>query len=382
MRSARAAVMKAPGRIEIERFPLTEPEPGVVLMKVLYSGICGTDKHTFRGESKQYAGTDHERDITYPLICGHENVGVIEAIGGADSIPDSEGRPLRAGDRIVPGPDVPCGTCVFCLGDYPYYFCENLQDYGNSLHCGIPPHLLGGWAEYMYLLPRTRLFRVPDELPSEIAALTEVMAVTHGLERARALNRQWGGRSSGESVAIVGVGPLGFCHLVKARMLGVRSLIVIDKFESRLELARRFGATLTINANTTTEKERLELVREHTKTGADIVIDSTGVASSFPECLRMARYGGVVVEAGAFVDMGEVGVNPSGDICAKNLNVIGIGGEDAAAYVPVMKLMAENKDRLPLAEMITHRLPLERAAEAVELSQQEGTMKVLLDPSA
>ena len=96
----------------------------------------------------------------------------------------------------------------------------------------------------------------------------------------------------------------------------------------------------------------------------------------------MARYGGVVVEAGAFVDMGEVGVNPSGDICAKNLNVIGIGGEDAAAYVPVMKLMAENKDRLPLAEMITHRLPLERAAEAIELSQQEGTMKVLLDPSA
>ena len=90
----------------------------------------------------------------------------------------------------------------------------------------------------------------------------------------------------------------------------------------------------------------------------------------------------VVVEAGAFVDMGEVGLNPSADICAKNLNVIGIGGEDAAAYVPAMKLMAENLDRLPLAEIITHRLPLERAAEAVELSQQEGTMKVLLDPSA
>jgi L-iditol 2-dehydrogenase len=373
--------MNAPGRIEVKRFPLTEPEPGVVLMKVLYSGICGTDKHTYRGESKQYAGTDHERDITYPLICGHENVGVIEAIGGAHSIPDSEGRPLRAGDRIVPGPDVPCGTCLFCQGDYPYYFCENLQDYGNSLHCGIPPHLLGGWAEYMYLLPRTPLFRVPDELPSEIAALTEVMAVTHGFERARALNEQWGGRPSGESVVIVGVGPLGFCHLVKARMLGVRSLIAIDRLESRLELAGRFGATLTINASKTTEKERLELVREHTKTGPDIVIDSTGVAHSFPECLRMARYGGVVVEAGAFVDMGEVGVNPSADICSKNLNVIGIGGEDAAAYVPAMKLMAENLDRLPLAEIITHKLPLERAAEAVELSQQEGTMKVLLDPS-
>ena len=79
---------------------MPEPERGAVLMKVTYSGICGTDKHTYRGESKQYAGTDHERDIVYPLICGHENVGVIEAIGGADSIPDSEGRPLRRFYRL------------------------------------------------------------------------------------------------------------------------------------------------------------------------------------------------------------------------------------------------------------------------------------------
>ena len=202
--------MTAPGHLELRHFPRPDPAPGAVLMKVTYSGICGTDKHTYRGESKQYAGTDHEREITYPLICGHENVGVIEAIGGADSIPDSEGRPLRPGDRIVPAANVPCGRCVFCLNDYPYYFCENLQDYGNSLHAGIPPHLFGGWAEYMYLLPGTPLFRVPDGLPDELAALTEIMAVTHGFDRARMLNASWGGSAFGESVAIVGVGPLGF----------------------------------------------------------------------------------------------------------------------------------------------------------------------------
>src|SRR3989475_9466127 len=150
-------------------------------------------------ESKQYAGTDHERDIIYPLICGHENVGVIEAIGGADSIPDSEGRPLRRGDRIVPAANVPCGHCIFCLNDYPYYFCENLQDYGNSLHSGIPPQLFEGWAEYMYLLPGTPLFRVPDGLPDEVAALTEVMAVTHGFDRARMLTAGWGGSGFGAS---------------------------------------------------------------------------------------------------------------------------------------------------------------------------------------
>jgi L-iditol 2-dehydrogenase len=379
--TVRAAVMTAPGHLEVRRFALPEPQPGAVLMKVSYSGICGTDKHTYRGESKQYAGTDHEREITFPLICGHENVGVIAAIGGADSIPDSEGRPLRVGDRIVPAANVPCGHCVFCLNGYPYYFCENLQDYGNSLHAGIPPHLFGGWAEYMYLLPRTPLFRVPDELPDELAALTEVMAVTHGFDRARMLNAGWGGKTFGESVAIVGVGPLGFCHLVKAKLLGCGKLVAIDRLQSRLELARRFGATLTVNAAESTEKERIALVREHTNTGPDIVIDCTGVAHSFPECLRMVRYGGTVVEAGTFVDMGPVGINPNADICTKNVSVIGVGGETATSYVPAMELLARNLDRLPLKEMITHRMPLEQATEAVELSQRDGTMKVLMDPA-
>src|SRR5260370_26089630 len=117
--------MTAPGHIELRGFPSREPERGAVLMKVTYSGICGTAKHTYRGESKQYAGTDHERDLVYPLICGHENVGVVEAIGGGDSIPHSEGPPLHVGHRIVPPANGPCGHCVFCLNRFPYYFFEN-----------------------------------------------------------------------------------------------------------------------------------------------------------------------------------------------------------------------------------------------------------------
>ena len=77
----RAAVMKAPGVVEVEAFPRPKVEPGAVLMQVQYSGICGTDKHTFRGETIQYAGTPHERRLEYPLICGHENVGVVLATG-------------------------------------------------------------------------------------------------------------------------------------------------------------------------------------------------------------------------------------------------------------------------------------------------------------
>jgi len=134
MSTVRAAVMERPGRIAVQEFPMPEPQEGAVVMQVSYSGICGTDKHTFRGESKQYAGTAHERDLTYPLICGHENVGRIAALGG--TVRDSDGFPLKVGDRIVPGANVPCGECHFCVNDYPYYFCERMEDYGNSLHCG------------------------------------------------------------------------------------------------------------------------------------------------------------------------------------------------------------------------------------------------------
>src|SRR3989442_2514049 len=116
--------MTAPGHLEVRRFPLPEPAPGAVVMKVTYSGICGTDKHTFRGESKQYAGTKHERDIEYPLTCGHENVGTVTAIGGR--VFASDGTPLKVGDRIVPGANVPCGRCYYCANDFPYYFCQDL----------------------------------------------------------------------------------------------------------------------------------------------------------------------------------------------------------------------------------------------------------------
>ena len=117
---------------------------------MLASGICGTDKHTFRGETQQYAGTDHASSTPFPIIQGHENVGIVTAIGdgGATAF---DGSPLQVGDRVVPAPNRACGECEFCRGDYPYYFCRRLENYGNSLTCAEAPHLFGGWAEYLYL---------------------------------------------------------------------------------------------------------------------------------------------------------------------------------------------------------------------------------------
>jgi threonine dehydrogenase-like Zn-dependent dehydrogenase len=92
------------------------------------------------------------------------------------------------------------------------------------------------------------------------------------------------------------------------------------------------------------------------------------------------RTGGVVVEAGAFVDLGSVTINPNSDICARNVSVIGVGGEKATEYEPSMRLMAANLDRYPLGSIVSHILPLDRAEEAVVLAQSGAAMQVALDP--
>jgi L-iditol 2-dehydrogenase len=368
--------MRAPGLIALEQFPLPEPGPGAVILEMSMSGICGTDKHTFRGETLQYAGTPHQRQIEYPLICGHENVGRIAATGG--EVLDSEGRALRPGDRVVPAANVSCGRCWYCQNGLPYYMCEQLEDYGNSLNCARPPHLFGGWSECMYLLPGTKLFRVPDALPDHVAVLTEPMAVTHGFDRARALNGTFA-----ETVVVYGVGPLGMCHLIKARLMGAGKLIAIDRFQGRLEHAAEFGAEELLNATDLEPDDLLARVREHTGgRGADIVLDCSGVPETFVNSLRMARVGGTVVEAGAFVDMGPVEINPNSDICSRNVAVLGIGGETAESYLPAMELLTRSLDRLPLERFVTHRLPLEEAQRGVELAQRDEAMKVVLSPTA
>jgi threonine dehydrogenase-like Zn-dependent dehydrogenase len=379
MSNVRAAVMTAPGAVEVAEFARPEVEPGAVLMEVVYSGICGTDKHTFRGETIQYAGTPHERRIEYPLICGHENVGVVAETGG--EVLASDGIPLRVGDRVVPGANVACGECWFCRHAFPYYACERLEDYGNSLNASRPPHLFGGWSELMYLLPGTPLFRVPEELPSEVAVLTEVMAVTHGVGAATTLPAPWTFRP-GDSVAVIGVGPLGLCHALKSLFAGCSELIAIDLHARRLEQAEAFGVTETIDASQTEREERVERVRRRTGgRGADLVIDCSGVADTFTEALAMVRWGGTVIEAGAFVDLGPVPVNPNRDVCTRNICVLGIGGETTDSYVPVMEAMAAHLDELPLTSFVSHRMPLDRAAEAIELSQSPEAMKVVFAPN-
>jgi L-iditol 2-dehydrogenase len=372
--------MESPGNIAIRKFEVPEPENGAVILKVHLSGICGTDKHTYRGESRQYVGTPHEKDLEYPLICGHENVGTIVSTGG--EVYDSEGILLNVGDRVVHGANVSCGTCYYCINNYPYYFCTNLEDYGNSLNISRTPSLFGGWSEYMYLLPRTPLFRVPENLPDEVAVITEVMAVTHGVESAIKILGMNGGSSAGFTVGVLGVGPLGLCHLIKAKLLGAGLIVGSDVLPARLKLAQEFGLNLSLDASITSTTDRLAKVLEVTNgRGLDIVLNCSGVPSTFTEALRMVRVGGVIVEAGTFVDMGSVQINPNSDICTRSVSIIGVGGEKATEYLPAMQLMAANLDKYPFHKITSHIYSLDQAQEAVEFAQSNEAMQVAIKPS-
>src|SRR6202789_3550342 len=260
--SVLTATLVEPGRYEMREYPLPAPAPGCVLLKMELSGICGTDKHTFQGYTAQYGG----RALEFPIIQGHENVGTIAAIGGDGNYTDFEGIPLREGDRVVVGANVCCGQCYYCRHDFPYYCCERTTDYGNYLSAKNPPHLFGGWSQYMYIVPGSFLVKVPDEVPPGVGVLTETFAVSVGLDRAKQMSA-FPSESFrfDDAVVVLGVGPLGMCFLMKARMLGAGTIVAVDLSDYRLTTAKRLGADHVLNVSGATAADRLAFVRDLTK---------------------------------------------------------------------------------------------------------------------
>ncbi len=373
-----AATLVEPGRYEIREYPLPDPAPGCVIVKMEMSGICGTDKHTFQGYTTQYG----EKKLEFPIIQGHENIGTVAAIGGDGKYSDFEGVPLGIGDRVVVGANVACGECYYCRHDFPYYCCEKMTDYGNNLSARNPPHLFGGWSQYMYIVPGSFLVKVPDDLPSEVAVLTEIFAVSVGLDRAKQMsafpNESF---RFDDTVVVLGVGPLGMCFLMKARMLGAGTIIAVDLSDFRLDMAKRLGADVAINAANTDRTHRVQLIKDLTHgRGADMVIECAGVPQAFPEGLEMLRISGLLVEAGNFSDLGEISLSPHKHVCAKNARILGVGGEEPGAYGPGMRQMARYMKHYPLREFVTHRYGLRDVAAAVQKSIEPESLKVVLEP--
>jgi threonine dehydrogenase-like Zn-dependent dehydrogenase len=374
--TVRAATLLAPRRLEVREYPYPESlEPGAVLLRMLASGICGTDKHTYRGETEQYVGTDYERSTPFPIIQGHENVGVVAEVGPRGAVA-FDGTPLAAGDRVIPAPNRACGRCHMCARGFPYYLCRNIENYGNSLTSAVAPHLFGGWSEYLYLKPRTAVFRVPDELPDVVAVLTEIFAVTHSLERAAALRGPAGFRP-GDAVAIIGAGPLGLAHAIKASLMGAGQVLVLDPSSKRRALAARVADAVAIAPGDGATAELRE--RCHGE-GVDVVVNATGFPGAFAQSTAIVRDGGTIIEVGAFVDMGDEAFNPA-VICGRSLTLLGVGGEDLRCYEGTLALMARHHRRIPFEEIVSHRFAIEDAPVAMTTAlDADVSVKVLIVP--
>ena len=343
----RAVTFQAPGEVRVDE----KPDPELVaaddaVVRIEASGICGSDLHIYHGRVPVEQG----------FTIGHEFVGTVLAVG------DDVER-VAVGDRVLGCFHTACATCASCLrGDY--HRCRNGQTFGHGSKLG---DLQGAQAEQL-LVPRANLTlrRVPEGMSADVALFAgDVMgtgyhAVAHADMKA------------GDSVAVLGLGPVGLCAVQSALAGGAAEVFAIDTVEQRRGLAAQFGATpLHL-----TEDEPKRAVRAATEgIGADVVVDAVGDPGPLELAVSLARDAGTVSGIGAYAGRGEV---PLGLAWLKGLQ-LRLGLANVIAHVDrVLALLEAGK--LDPAPMVTHHMPLDQVAEAYELYDRREALKIVLAP--
>jgi len=360
--TSRAVVVETFGDpVQVKDVPVpTELEPGALLVRTEACSVCGTDLHLWQGELS--LGVD------LPVILGHEMVGRVVAVGeGAER--DSLDEPLAVGDRVV-WTHTACGACKFCLLAQPT-LCVNRQGYMFQT-CAEPPYLLGGFSEYVYVLPDSGRVRVPDAVSSDLASVASC-----ALRSVMKAFREVGRLSSFEHVLIQGSGPLGLLAIAVSVAAGVRSVTVIGGPEERLRLAERFGADHVLDVTATTPDERAELVRGWTGgDGPDVTFEFSGNPHAFAEGLLLTSRGGRYMVVGQ-LGKGEVTIAPS-LITSKNLAVLGSFSGSARDYWDALRFFERFQDRFPFTELITGTYDLDTVNDALTSMKAEREIKPLI----
>jgi len=371
-----ASVLEDVGRLAVHDYPKPEVEESTILMRMEMCGVCGTDIHLYGGKMK----------IPFPVIPGHEFVGRIEAMGDGARGLEVKGQPLFEGDLItvVPGTNAFCGTCYYCrfLPHKPT-LCTNRRVMGVNMSCRDPPHLWGGWSEYVYVdAEHWWVYRVPEEVPAEVAVLTEPMAVsTRALERAFApgLPTFGEGYGLGRSVVVQGVGPIGLLVVAAAKIAGAGKVIAVDMVDDRLEMGERLGVDHIIDMRTfNSSRERVEEVERLTQgLGADVVVECAGVPAAVPEGINMTRRGGKFVEVGHYTDPGSVEVNPH-IICMKDMDILGSWAYPPTQFDTALQTLRRGMETLPLADIVTHRFKVTEAEKAIQTVKSRKGIKMAI----
>lgn len=361
----RAAVIERPDADpRVEEFAPPTLLPGAGLLAVRYSEVCGTDVHIWRGKMP---------GVPFPVIPGHVSVGNLAAQSGR--LIDIEGEPFREGD-LVTFLDVhgTCNHCYQCLVAKQSTRCPHRRVYGITY--GVNDGLLGGWSEMLLLQPGLKLVRIPKELDPEtfIGGGCGLVTAVHATDRAEV--------KLGQSVAVLGVGPVGQSVIALAALAGAGQVIAIGAPADRLEFARRMGATHTLGLDLPPADRAAEVRRLTGGRGADVVIEAAGPADAVPQALALVRDGGRVVIAGQYADSGEIGLNPHRLINRKHVELRGAWGSDYSHFHRAVALAARFGDRIPWRDQVGGRYGLDQVRAGLEAVEQRRVLKALVVPGA
>jgi L-iditol 2-dehydrogenase len=349
----RVAVLPAyGGDFELREYPVPDPEPGAILIRLTRAGVCGSDLHIWRGEMKEVYGSP-PRDLTF----GHEMCGRVERLG-AGVASDSAGATLREGDRVTFLYFFPCGRCPVCIRD-EMGACPR-KGRANRV-AGTPPYFNNAYGDYYYLRPGGWVFRIPDEVSDDMAtpANCALAQVIYGLTRA--------GVRMGDTVVVQGAGGLGLNAVAVARDMGANRVIVVDRVPARLALAREFGADHTLSLEELpTPERRIAAVQELTDGfGADVVADFVGYPDVVPEGLRMLRSGGCYLEVGSIAP-GNVFSFDATALVRGNIRLVGTSNYSPWALAEALAFLRRGQARFPFARLVSHVYPLEKISDAFQ----------------
>jgi len=342
----RAVTFQAPEEVRIEDVP--EPELGApddAIVKVEASGICGSDLHIYHGRVPVDPG----------FTIGHEFVGTVLAAG-------PEVTRVAVGDRVLGTFHVACATCSSCLRG-EYHRCRNGRTFGHGSRLG---NLQGAQAEQLVCpWADVNLRRVPEGMSDDVALFAgDVMGTGyHAVAHA--------GMKEGDSVVILGLGPVGLCAVQAAIAGGAARVFAVDSIAERLAIAESFGATpLHL-----TEADVKAEVRAATGGGADVVVDAVGDPAPLAMAISLARDAGTVSGIGAYAGKGEV---PLGLAWLKCLD-LKLGLANVIAHVDRVLGLLES-GRLDPTPLVSSHMKLDEAAEAYRIFARREALKIVLTP--
>jgi len=339
----KALVLHGIRDLRVEEVPRPKPSAGEALIRVKACGICGTDLHFYKGEWR----------VRVPLILGHEFSGIVEEV-------DSGVEGIEEGTPVVAEPNITCGRCYYCRMKERNFYCPNIRAVGVDVD--------GAFAEYVKV-PAENVYAIPRRIPFEEAALIEPLACClRGLDNV--------GIELGDTVAIVGVGPIGLLMIQLAKIWGAVKVYAIDLIRERLDLAKRLGADMTIDAS---REDPVEAVLSDTdNVGVDVAIEAAGSSKAMDTAVKLARRGGRVLIFGVAPQEEEWVVRPF-ELYEKELMII---ASYRSPYTFQRAVRIASSGRISLGPIISHVMPLERGPEAFEkLSRRaSGMIKVVLKP--